>query len=407
MDRTYSKYRWYLLGLTLLTNILCSAMPTMGMSVLSKEISSDLHLNVVQVGIIWGIGSLPAIITSLLGGAAGDKFGPKKMLIVSSLVVGLLGAARGLAPSYGVLLVIVVLLGAITPFITLNGIKTVGQWFPTSQLGLANGFLSMGMALGFFLGSMLSASVLSPLLGGWRQVLMLYGICGASLSILWFFTRSAPMPTVNSSQKISMLQSINHVIRLKNVWMIGLVLFCMAGAIQGTLGFLPLHLREIGWTGVKADGALSTFHLVSMIFVLPIALWSDRLGSRKKVMVIASVMILSGIGMMSFAKGNLVYAAVLLAGFMRDGFMAMVYTSVMESKGVGAAYAGTASGFINGVSGIGMAVEPALGNSLAAYWSGAPFLLWASSAAVALGLVFSLKGKNRMSSSIPMENNPG
>ncbi len=407
MESQKSNYRWYLLCLTLLTNILCSAMPSMAMSVLSKEISIDLRLNVVQVGIIWGIGSLPAIITSLLGGAAGDKFGPRKMLIISSLLVGFLGAARGLANSYGLLLVTVLLVGAITPFITLNGIKIVGQWFPSSQLGLANGFLSMGMALGFFLGSILSASVFSPLLGGWRNVLILYGAGGALLSVLWFFTRSAPSVLVNSVQKISMMQSIGHVIRLKNVWMIGLVLFCMAGAIQGTLGYLPLHLREIGWAGVKADGALSAFHLISMIFVLPIALWSDRLGSRKKVMVVASVMILSGIGMMSFAKGNLVYAAVLLAGFMRDGFMAMVYTSVMESKGVGAAYAGTASGFINGVSGIGMAVEPALGNSLAAIWSGGPFLLWAGSAAVALILVFSLKGKNRMSSSISMENNPG
>lgn len=403
MDSQKSNYRWYLLCLTLLTNILCSAMPSMAMSVLSKEISTDLRLNVVQVGIIWGIGSLPAIITSLLGGAAGDKFGPRKMLIISSLLVGLLGAARGLANSYGLLLVTVLLVGAITPFITLNGIKTVGQWFPSSQLGLANGFLSMGMALGFFLGSILSASVFSPLLGGWRNVLILYGAGGALLSVLWFFTRSTPSVQVDSVQKISMIQSIGHVIRLKNVWMIGLVLFCMAGAIQGILGYLPLYLREIGWAGVKADGALSAFHLISMVFVLPIALWSDRLGSRKKVMVVASVMILSGIGMMSFAKGNLVYAAVLLAGFMRDGFMAMVYTSVMESKGVGAAYAGTASGFINGVSGIGMAVEPALGNSLAAFWPGAPFILWASSAAAALILIFSLKGKNRISVPVPLD----
>ncbi|MBA4383547.1 MAG: hypothetical protein C0410_02305 [Anaerolinea sp.] len=397
MDIQKSKYRWYLLGLILLTNIFCSAMPTMAMSVLSKEISHDLHLSVVQVGVVWGIGSLPAIITSLLGGAAGDKFGPKKMMVISSLVVGLLGASRGLVPDYGSLLVVVVLLGALTPFVVLNGIKMVGQWFPSHQLGLANGFLSMGMALGFFLGSILSASVLSPWLGGWRNVLMLYGVCGASLSILWLFTRSASTPASGQAQQITMSKSIGHVIRLKNVWVIGLVLFFMAGAIQGILGYLPLYLRGIGWEGVKADGALSAFHLISMVFVLPIALWSDRLGSRKKVMMIASIMIIIGIGMMSFAKGNLVYVSVLLAGFMRDGFMAMVYTSVMESRGVGPVYAGTASGFINGLSGIGMAVEPALGNSLAFYWAGAPFVLWTFSAMAAMGLVFLLKGKSQAS----------
>lgn len=49
----------------------------MGMSVLAKEISDDLKLNLVQLGIIWGAGSLLGIFTGLLGGMFGDKVGPK------------------------------------------------------------------------------------------------------------------------------------------------------------------------------------------------------------------------------------------------------------------------------------------------------------------------------------------
>ena len=84
-------------GLVVLTNMLVVAMPSMGMSVLAKEIAQDLDLDLVQVGIVWGIGSLPAILTNLLGGAIGDKVGAKRVLIVSTLLAGLLGAARGLA----------------------------------------------------------------------------------------------------------------------------------------------------------------------------------------------------------------------------------------------------------------------------------------------------------------------
>ena len=68
----------------------------------------------------------------------------------------------------------------------MNGIKIAGQWFPAHQLGLANGLISMGMALGFLLGSLLSATTFSPLLGGWRNVLIVYGIAGAMFSIAWF-----------------------------------------------------------------------------------------------------------------------------------------------------------------------------------------------------------------------------
>ncbi|MDO9121248.1 MAG: MFS transporter, partial [Anaerolineaceae bacterium] len=374
METHNSKYKWYLLFLVLITNIVILAMPSMALSVLSNEIAQELNLNVVQIGVLWGIGSLPAIFTSLFGGSLGDKFGPKKMMLVSTLLVGLLGAIRGLSPDYGFLLVSVVLVGAFMPFVFLNGIKTIGQWFPNSQLGLANGFVTMAMALGFFLGSILSASVLSPWLGGWRNVFVFYGLIGAFLCIPWFFTRSAPIPKSATGQSVSMGKSIQHVFKMKNIWLIGLVMFCMAGAIQGVMGYLPLYLRGIGWEGLQADSALSAYNLVSMVFVLPLALMSDRMGSRKKIMVIAGIMTVLGFSLLSIAKGNWVWVFVLLSGFMRDGFMAMLFTSVIETDGIGHVYAGTAMGIINGIGGIGMSVEPALGNSLAAYWAGAPFV---------------------------------
>ncbi|MBA3071980.1 MAG: MFS transporter [Anaerolineae bacterium] len=396
METRKSKYKWYLLCLILITNIVILAMPSMALSVLSNEIAQELNLNVVQIGVLWGIGSLPAIFTSLFGGSLGDKFGPKKMMLVSTLLVGLLGAIRGLSPNYGFLLVSVVLVGAFMPFVFLNGIKTIGQWFPNSQLGLANGFVTMAMALGFFLGSILSASILSPWLGGWRNVFVFYGLIGAFLCIPWFFTRSAPIPKSVTGQSVSMGKSIQYVFKMKNIWLIGLVMFCMTGAIQGVMGYLPLYLRGIGWEGLRADSALSAYNLVSMVFVLPLALMSDRMGSRKKIMVIAGIMTVLGFSLLSIAKGNWVWVFVLLSGFMRDGFMAMLFTSVIETDGIGHVYAGTAMGIINGIGGIGMSVEPALGNSLAAYWAGAPFVFWAGSALIATVLVFFLQKKSKV-----------
>jgi MFS transporter, ACS family, glucarate transporter len=192
MDIEHSSYKWYLLGLVVLTNMLSMAIPSMALSVLSKEISVDLHLSLAQVGVVWGIGALPGILTGTLAGAIGDRVGPKRILVVASLVVGLLGAARGLASGFVSLTAITFVGGALSPFININGVKTCGLWFSPRQLGLANGILSMGMALGFLIGSLVSDTLLSPLLGGWRNVLILYGGLGACMSIPWFFTRAAP-----------------------------------------------------------------------------------------------------------------------------------------------------------------------------------------------------------------------
>ncbi len=378
MKEQDDKYKWYVLTLVVLTNMFTVAIPSMGMAVLSDEISRDLNLNLVQVGIVWGMGAFLGVATSLLGGAIGDKFGAKRVLVVSVLLAGLFGMLRGLAFDFISMTAIVILLGAIIPFVTTNGIKTTGIWFPSHQLGLANGLISMGMAFGFLIGAQFSATTFSPLLGGWRNVLMLYGLIGTFFSIPWFFTRTPQESIRSNSAPGLMRKTLQHVASLKNVWLLGLTLFGVSGAIQGMLGYLPLYLRGIGWPPAYADGALSAFHTISMVFVLPIALWSDRLGSRKGLLLIGSLIIALGSGLLSFASGGWIWMAVLFSGFVRDAFMAIFMTMVFETEGVDANCAGTALGFAMAISGIGTVLAPPIGNSLAVLWPGAPFAFWSA-----------------------------
>lgn len=394
-------YKWYILFLVVVTGMFVVAIPTMGMSVLSKEISEDLGLNLVQVGIIWGIGSLPAIITGLLGGVIGDKIGPKFVLTAGVLLGGLLGMARGMAGNFVSMTIIVILLGAIIPIVMMNCIKAIGQWFPPTQLGLANGVQAMSMALGFMLGSLLSATTLSPLLGGWRKVLILYGLIGASFSIPWAFTKTVPSHASNGS--LSIQSALKHVVGLKNIWLLGFGLFGVGGAIQGALGYLPLYLRGADWQPIHADGALSTFHTLSMIFVLPIALWSDRFGSRKRFLLVTSFLIACGFALLSFVDGGMIWAAVALSGFVRDAFMAIFLTMVIETEDVGPVYAGTATGLTMAISGIGNFIAPPIGNALAEMWPGAPYAFWSALTILGLVCLSMVKEKSRDRNSLVVE----
>ena len=180
---------------------------------------------------------------------------------------------------------------------------------------------------------------------------------------------------------------MSHVVRIRNMWLLGFTLLGIGGCIQGTLGYLPLYLRGIGWPEAVADGALATFHAVSLIFVVPIAFWSDRLGSRKTALLAAALMIITGAGLLSIVDGMMVWVAVSIAGLVRDGFMAVFVTVVLETEGIGATYAGTAMGIVMVFSGLGGLITPPLGNSLASISPGWPFILWASLATLGfLGL---------------------
>jgi len=234
-------------------------------------------------------------------------------------------------------------------------------------------------------GSMISATVLSPWLGGWRQVLLCYGVLSALLSIPWYFTRPAPRQTAAAAGTPPLRQTIAYVARIKKMWLMGWAILGIGGAIQGTLGYLPLYLEDSGWSEGRASAAAASFHLMSMIFVIPIALWSDRLGSRKKVALRCALMTIIGFGLLSFVKGIAVWPAVGLAGMVRDGFMAVFLTMVLETEGIGPKFAGTASGFVMVFSGLGSLIAPPLGNSLESISPSLPFLFWSVLALVGAG----------------------
>jgi len=380
-----TNYRWFMLLLTGLTATLVIAMPAMAMPVLFSEMSEDLGLSLVQIGAVWGLGSLGGLVTGLAGGAIGDRFGPRRTLTGGCVAMGMAGASIGLSTNFTTLVIAVLLNGLVVSSIPVNLHKVCGIWFSGKRLGLANGVVSAGMALGFMTGSMISATVLSPWLGDWRRVLFFYGAIGVLMSIPWAITRSGPGDgdkARNPGATMTMRQALSHVGRLKNVWLLGLALLCVGGCIQGTLGYLPLYLREIGWPPARADAALASFHAISLASVFPLALLSDRLGSRRKFLLMATLTTAAGVGLLSVVDGVLIWTAVLMAGAVRDGFMAIFMTTVIELDGVGVLFAGTAMGMTMTLSRLGYLIAPPLGNSLARYDPSLPFAFWA---AMALG----------------------
>jgi cyanate permease len=69
-----------------------------------------------------------------------------------------------------------------------------------------------------------------------------------------------------------------------------------------------------------------------MFFAIPIALLSDRVGSRRGILMATALLIGMGTGLLGFASGALISLTVLLAGISRDGFMALTMTAIIEEK---------------------------------------------------------------------------
>ena len=399
-------YKWLVLALSTFTFTFIVAMPQMSLPVLFHEISTELNLSLVQVGWIWGIGSVLGIVVGLIGGPVGDRFGPRRTLSVACFLMGVAGATRGLSNSFSMLAITTLITGFAQWSIPMNVHKTCGIWFTKEQLGMANGIVSVGMALGFLLGALLAATIFSPLFGGWRNVLFVYGAVAILFSIFWWLSQEKEENKDRQRrQTVSFREAIGHVMRLRNVWILSIATAGVAGCVNGMLGYLPIYLRDLGWEPALADSTLASFHAASMVFAIPIAWFSDRIGSRRGVLMAAALLIGAGTGLLGFAGGFMISAAVLIAGIARDGFMATTMTAIIEEKGIGVRFAGSATGLNMSVMGITIVFAPPVGNWLAKFGSGLPFLFWASFVFVGfLGYFFMRQTDLRSSGSTHAQN---
>jgi MFS family permease len=180
-----SMNRWYLLALASATFGLAAGAERMCLPVLFNEIAEGLSLGKVEVGAIWGMDPLAGVFVGLVAGLLADRFGIVRMMALTSILAGLFGGLRGLSTGFISMAGIMFVFGLSVAMMPTIVPKAAATWFFGRHLALANGVLIVGMMAGSIMATMLSATLLSPLLGGWRNVLFLFGIPPTLMGILW------------------------------------------------------------------------------------------------------------------------------------------------------------------------------------------------------------------------------
>jgi MFS family permease len=383
-----SENNWLALGLAAASLALGFGLPMASMPVLFKEISLDMNLDPVQIGLVWGIVSFGSIFIVPLGGILSDKLGTKRTIVIISILAGLVGAARGLSSGFVSLMLTTFLWGIISSS-TLPAINLIaGNSLTKQKQGLAQGLLGAGGGFGLVLGSFISATWLSPVLGGWRHVFFVFGGISILLAVLWWIFGKEPQRPVaaNLQEQVSFRKAVSYLFRLKPLWLIGLVFLAFQGCIMGMQGYLPYHLASYGWSTFAASTALTVYSAISAAAVIPLTILSDRKSSRKVYLLISLILATLGVGFMSVVHNDLVWILVLVVGVFAQVNSAICATMCIEATQTRSMYSGTALGILLSLSLVGRALSPPIGNSLANISPeiSFPFIFWAALAASGL-----------------------
>jgi sugar phosphate permease len=396
MKQKYSpNYRWYILAVTMLTYAVVTGAARLCMPVLFKQISDDIGLDVVQIGTIWGMDPLAGIFIGLPGGLLADRFGVRRTIAVFCILAGIFGALRGISVNFISMAVTMFLFGLMAAAAPSIVPKVTAEWFGGRQLGMANAFLNIAWGVGAMTATMFSATALSPLLGGWQWVMLFYGVPCVILGLLWLTTRepdASQLPDTIAA-KVPFKEALSKVARMKEVWIIGLMTTFIWGSSMGFIGYLPLYLRNIGWTPAGADSVITVFTGVISIGVIPMVLLSDKIGSRKTVMFISIASLIVTLALIPLVGTTGIWVLVIACGFLRSGASALFNVMIFEIKGVGSTYGGTATGLASTISMVGAFLAPPIGNSLAKIDPGYPFFFWSGLAVLALPMLFFIKNR--------------
>jgi MFS family permease len=401
-DMSKENNRWYILFLAIITYIFIAGLIRISVVVLFPEIAIDLNLSLVDIGAVWGMDPLAGVFVSLIGGLLVDRFGVRKTIAVVCLLTGIIGALRGITTDFTGLAATMFAFGIMTTLVPTILPKVTAIWFRGRYLALTNAALYISMSFGGMIGTLLSATVLSPLLGGWRNVLFVLAIPPIIIGLLWFFTtREIKDNTLSlaSMEPVKLKEALSHVIRIKSVWLLGFIMLTQLGTVLGTMAYIPIYLRNAGWTAMGADGVVTMVVGASCISTIPFILLSGKLKSHKLTLILTIILTSLSLGLFFLFDGVILWIVLAVYSLLRMIPLTLNTTIIIENEEVGSRYAGTAIGLANTLGMLGGFFFPMVGNSLAAVSPTLPFIFWAAMCLIALTGLFFIKTKNRITTS--------
>lgn len=315
-------------------------------SVMIPQLSEAFGMNALGVASIVGLFYYGYSVFSLVAGAAMDAFGPRKILPVTALLIGV-GAALFAISNSQVASVGRLLQGAGGAFAPVGAIFIAVEYFPASQAATLIGATQMfGMAGGaagqFAVGPMMAAGL------RWDRFWIAMGICGLLISVLLFFLLPKQETEKSGNWMRTAMAGFSVVFRNPQSILCGLI----AGLI-----FIPTTIFDMVWGvrylqeahGVEYASAVMRSATVPFGWIIGCPLLgfiSDRIGRRRPVIIGGAIALLACLAWILFGRSGILppYVIGLMAG-VASGSGMLPYTVIKEANPP--QFGGTATGVMN------------------------------------------------------------
>ena len=236
-----NKQKFLILALLILSGEFIYFLPYVLSRVFRPTFLDVFQLNNFQLGSLFSVYGIVALLSYVYGGVITDKYSPRKLMSSALFLTALGGLVLASYPSYKTLQILYGYWGFTSVFLFWGAmIKATRLWGGDNKQGKAFGFLdggrgivaaSMG-SIGVFIFSIIlttdieSASVIERL-EAFRYVILFSSFMVAFIGLLVFiFLRSSEEKSTNVKSSLNSLTNIKHVLKNESIWLLMIIIMC-------------------------------------------------------------------------------------------------------------------------------------------------------------------------------------
>jgi DHA2 family multidrug resistance protein-like MFS transporter len=240
---------WALAGLTL--GVLAVGLDATVLSVALPTLAGSLHASATDLQWFVSAYTLALAVGLLPGGLLGDRFGRKKVMLVTLAVFGVSSLACAYAPGPGAFIAARTVLGLSAGFMVPLVLSVVAVMFTDEE---------RARAVGVWAAANFLALPIGPILGGWLLSRYWWG---------WVFLMNLPVVAVGLAA-VGLLVPESRAERRPGLDLVGIVASCGGLAVL-VYGFIAAG--QYGWSSVTAIAAMAAGAAILAAFVA----WERRL----------------------------------------------------------------------------------------------------------------------------------
>jgi len=360
-----NKQKFLILALLILSGEFIYFLPYVLSRVFRPTFLDVFQLNNFQLGSLFSVYGIVALLSYIYGGVITDRYSPRKLMSSALFLTALGGLVLASYPSYQTLQILYGYWGFTSVFLFWGAmIKATRLWGGNKNQGKAFGFLdggrgivaaSMG-SIGVFIFSLIltteieSSSVIERQ-EAFKYVILFSSFMVAFIGLLVFvFLRNNEDKSTNTKSSLSSITNIKHVLQNQSIWLLMIIIMCAYVGYKVT-DIYSLYASDVMlYDQIEAAEVGAVQLYLRPVVCISIGLLADK---TKNMFWIIFGFIIMLIGALIFSSGliqpemNFIFFFSLIVLAVGTYSIRALYFAVLKEANVPFALTGTAVGLIS------------------------------------------------------------